>query len=133
MNVYNREKEVEEGRGGKERVLCKRITTSKERSVKLRDRESRETWEGGEEGMRLTKSHLTQIDCSPLCQSQLSEQTTTLMCAWLCLCVCVWAYNLTFSPLTECKVFIIQPATVLFKILFILGYQKCHLWASLLF
>lgn len=99
--------------GEKERELDKRITKSKERRVKLHDRETWETWdEWGEEGMCPTKSHLTQIDCSPLCQSQLSEQTTTLMC------VCVWAYTLTFSPPDSVsKVFIAHPATVLFQLL----------------
>lgn len=59
---------------------------------------SRNTWEGGKEGMRPPKSHLTQIDCSPLCQSQLLAQTATAMCARVYLCVCVWAETLIISP-----------------------------------
>lgn len=61
-------------------------------------RGSRNTWEGGKEGMRPPKSHLTQIDCSPLCQSQLLAQTATPMCACAYLRVCVWAETLIISP-----------------------------------
>lgn len=82
MDIYDGEREKKR----KERELDKRITKSKERRVRLHDRGTGQTWE---EGMCPTKSHLTQIDCSPFCQSQLSEQTTTLIIVYLW--VCVWA------------------------------------------
>lgn len=81
-----------------------------------------------------TKSHLSQIDCSPLCQSQLSVQTTTLLC--VCVRIRVSVSGLipfTFTPLTVCKVFIVHPATVLLKMLHSQlskvsdsGYQVCQ-------
>lgn len=98
-HLWQREREKKK-RWRREGKLGKRITKSKERRVRLHDGGTGETWE---EGMCPTKSHLTQIDCSPLCQSQLSEQTTTLMIVYLW--VCVWASP---SPLWQCARCLLQ-------------------------
>lgn len=87
-----------QGEGEGERVVDKRITKSKEGLSYMQG--DRRDLRGGEEGMCLTKSHLTQIDCPPLCQSQLSEQTTTLMCV-LCVCVCL-CVGLTSDSVQGC-------------------------------
>lgn len=61
----------------------------------------------GCEGMSPTKSHLLQTDMSPLCQSQFSVQTSSLLCVYSCGCL---------SPsrlLSHCQLFRLCLATVL--------------------
>lgn len=69
-----------------------------------------------------TESHLTQIDCSPLCQSQLSEQTAALMC------VCVWADTLAVSPSRRCRRRGVYRTSRYRDLLHTLGYRRRHLW-----